>query len=285
MSRPKVVIFSKGKPERTRTGEYLKTYGATKKVIWVLSDDDDVAGYKKSTGAPAKNIVVAKGTKSLAEKRAWAISEFTTQRNPWIIWLEDNITRITAVDEDKYHLQQIKKTQREWYHTRELGFSILLQLIQEDITLAKKIGAYYGGFASNDNHYFRKTKYRPISFVWTKMCYFSNRGPDWQIGVMEKDDYLNTAHQLAHVGTVLTNNFIYPWHKKHEGRGGSRKKEDRFDDKINATRIIIDRYPGLFRERLKAGCPAGTEIQLRTTNKNSLEEWRTYFHSTDPLPF
>lgn len=268
----------------TFTGNWLKQSNCQMYPIWVLSEDDDRKGYQKSTGAPLRNIVLAKGCKTLAQKRQWALDHFTTKKNPWVFWMEDNIQRITVVDEDNYHLPYIDTTTREMYHARHLDYPDLMAHVHEDIAEAEKFGIHYGGFSSNDNHFFRKPKYRTIAFVWTKMAYFKNTPEnEWIIGaspdltphgVIEKDDYLNTAEQILRHSGTLVNNFIYPWPKKYEGRGGSRTLEERFDDKIAASKQIMRQFPELFRYKKKAGCPHGAEIQLASTHPRTIAEWR-----------
>lgn len=280
----KVLIFSKGKPEMTFTGDWLKQHNAQDQPIWVLSEDDDRKGYQKSTGAPLKNIIIAKGCKTLAQKRQWALDFFHTQKNPWVFWMEDNIQRITCVNPTNYGRTHIDQTSRSMYHDYHLTYTGLMKRVAQDIVEADRYGIRYGGFASNDNHFFRKPKYRTIAFVWTKMAYFrADQRNDWRIGdsadltphgVMEKDDYLNTAEQLFRYSGTLVNNFIYPWPKKYEGRGGSRTLEERFEDKITACKHIMRCYPGLFRFKKKAGTPHGAEIQLASTHPRTLAEWR-----------
>lgn len=268
----------------TFTGEWLKQYGAQTIPVWVLSEDDDVKGYRKSTGAPLKSFIRANGCKTLAQKRQWALDHFTTKKRPWVFWLEDNIQRITAVNFPNYRLPYIDTTTREMYHTRHLSFADLMAHVHEDIAEADKFGIHYGGFSSNDNHFFRKPKYRTIAFVWTKMAYFKNTPENgWALGasadltphgVLEKDDYLNTAEQILRHSGTLVNNFIYPWPKKYEGRGGSRTLEERFEDKITASKLIMRQYPDLFRYKKKAGTPYGAEIQLASTHPRTIADWR-----------
>jgi hypothetical protein len=274
VAKPKIafvpVVFSKGKPEMTYTGDLLKSWKANKKVIWVVSEGDDVDQYKKVT--KAKSVIVAKGCPTLAEKRRWAIENLTSKNRPWLFWMEDNIKKITAVDKGWYDYTRINTTKREWYHSRELDWEQLSAILVGGISNANTIGAHYGGFACNDNHFFRKTHWRDMAFIWTKMAYF-HRNSFWQVGVNEKDDYLNTAHQIATRGCTMCDNFVYPWPKRYEGRGGSRTLEERFEDKIVASKIIMQRYPGLFRFRSKAGCPAGAEIQMKVVSDSGLKKW------------
>lgn len=281
----KVLIFSKGKPEMTFTGDWLRRSNAEDRVVWVLSEDDDRKGYKKSTGAPLRNIVLATGCKTLAQKRQWALDMFTTKKRPWVFWMEDNIQRITVVDDTHYHLPYIDTTTRQMYHDKHLDYWGLMGHVHQDIQEAEKFGIHYGGFSSNDNHFFRKPKYRTIAFVWTKMAYFKNTPENgWAVGashdltphgVLEKDDYLNTAEQILRHSGTLVNNFIYPWPKKYEGRGGSRTLEERFEDKITASKYIMRQYPDLFRYKKKAGTPHGAEIQLASTHPRTIAEWRS----------
>ena len=150
----------------------------------------------------------------------------------------------------------------------------VVQNILEDIEIAESKGAYLGGYASNDNHYFRKRKYRTVAFVWTKMGYMRRGGPSWPLYLDEKDDYGMTAECLKHSGRVLVNNFIYPWCKRFEGRGGSPTLEERTSGKQRCVKILMERFPGLFSIKNRKGYPEGTEIQLRFHSERQVDQWR-----------
>jgi hypothetical protein len=269
LNQPNVVVFSKGKPDMTYTGEWFKQHGYSD-AVYVLSPGDDEKEYRKSTGCRT----VISDSFNLASKRQWATQTLTTERNPWLLFFEDNIRCVTRVSQTHYGKERIFPTKREWYHTDHISPQEVIRNMLEDIKLAEEVGAFYGGFACNDNHFFRKIKYRTVAFVWTKMAYVSRRGPCWPSKLNEMDDFGMTARCLAQSGRTLVNNFLYPWSKRYEGRGGSRTLEERAADKRRAVEIITSGFPDMFRVRDKVNCPTGTEIQLRFCSEKQIDKWR-----------
>jgi hypothetical protein len=268
---PEVVVFSKGKADMTWTARWFQqhNYGGA---IYVVSDGDDVEMYRRTTGC---RVVVAAGAPHLPHKRQWAMDHFTSRSRPWLRLFEDNICHVTAVEESHYHLPRIPVTSRSLYHRRRVGPQDVLKVMLQDIRHAEQVGALFGGYASNDNHFFRKTKYRTVAFVWTKMAYCHRDAPAWPAYALEKDDYAHTAACLAATGRVLVNNYLYPWSKRYEGRGGSRTLEDRADDRRQVVLELHRRYPGLYRDKPRRGYPAGTEVQLRFISERQVDEWRS----------
>ncbi len=269
------VIFSKGKPDWTYTHGWFRRFGCRPHKLGVkliVSDDDDVDQYERVWGCEA---LVAHGTKTLAAKRQWAVENLLSDKVPWLVWFEDNILKVTAVSESHYGLSEIWPTRRDLYHSRELSPRELMPIIGDDLALADRLGVRYGGFACNDNHYYRSLKYRTGGFVWAKMGYCHKDGPAWPAEFKEMDDYAHSAENLLKVGKVLINNFVYPWAQRGEGRGGSRKLEDRWGDKAHTVRKLMERYPDLFVLANPTGdCPLGTEVLMNKTEPEEIRRWR-----------
>jgi hypothetical protein len=202
------------------------------------------------------------------------VDNFTTRFSPWLLFFEDNIQRVTAVKRSHYDLPQIRPTSREIYHTVEYSPQRVIMKMREDIQLAEEIGACFGGYACNDNHYFRKKKHRHVAFVWTKMAYCKRGGPKWPEYAEEKDDYAYTAECLSRGMPVVVNNYLYPWSVRYEGRGGSRTIKERAKDRRQVVRELERRFPGMFRLKHKPNSPEGTEIQLSVCTEKQLEKWR-----------
>lgn len=268
--KPKVAVFSKGKPDMTYTGEWFKA-NSYNDAVYVVSEGDDVAQYRSSTGC---EVVVATGAHNLPTKRQWAVDHLTSTSRPWLLFFEDNIYRVTGVSLDKYHLDEVWPTARCYYHDRHLTPQEVIQEMLVDIKLATQVGAVFGGYACNDNHFFRSRKYRTVAFVWTKMAYVSRYGPRWPAYANEKDDYAYTAECLKSHGRVLVNNYLYPWAHRYEGRGGSRTIEERAGQRRECVAQLHDRFSGLFRDKHKSGSPPGTEVQLRFHSERQVDLWR-----------
>jgi hypothetical protein len=267
--QPNVVVFSKGKPEMTYTAKWFKKHEFAE-ATYVVSPGDDVDLYRRTTGCD----VIVSDSHNLPSKRQWVLDNFTSDKCPWVLFFEDNIKRVTRVAKPYYDLEEIKSTTREMYHSLEIGPQEVICNMLEDIVRAEGIGTYLGGYSSNDNHFFRKKKYRTVAFVWTKMGYMRRGGPEWPVYLDEKDDYGMTAECLKFCGRVLVNNYLYPWSKRFEGRGGSPTLEQRAPGKKKCVKILLERFPGLFREKNRSGYPEGTEIQLRFHSEKQVDLWR-----------
>jgi hypothetical protein len=85
------------------------------------------------------------------------------------------------------------------------------------------------------------------------MGYMKRGGPKWPLYLDEKDDYGMTAECLKHSGRVLVNNYLYPWSRRFEGRGGSPTLEERTPGKQKCVKILMDRFPVLFRIKDRKG--------------------------------
>lgn len=269
----RVVVFSKGKPDMTHTAEWFKRYNFNN-ATYVLSPEDkpNLRQYEKSTEC---KCVIA-DSHNLPSKRQWVLDHYTTPKSPWVLFFEDNIVKVTSVKPSHYDLPEIKPTNKPLYHEMEVGPRYVISKMLEDIRLAESIGAHFGGFACNDNHFFRSRKYRHIGYVWTKMAYMHRDGPPWPVELDEMDDYGYSAECLKWDGRVVINNYLYPWSKRYEGRGASRTLVDRLPDKRKAVELLHAKYPGLFRNRDdKKSCPhPGSEVTLRLHSEKQIDEWR-----------
>jgi hypothetical protein len=152
------------------------------------------------------------------------------------------------------------------------------RVINESINEAEKRRAYLVGFATVDNPFFRKTKFRDVGFVMGKM-YAVKHDPEIipaQHHIL--DDYDRTAKHLFKYGKVLVNNQLHS-KSKHYEPGGIGTWEARLASKMYAVRCLFEDWPNLFREKKKAGKEAGSEVQLRFTSKEQVEAWRLYIRS------
>lgn len=278
--KPTAIVFSKGKPEQTWTADWIaKCSGFDRsKITYVVSDGDDVTGYKQSTGC---RVIVATGTRSLSQKRQWATDNLY-KSGDWVFAFEDNIQRVTGVLPKEYHHERFNTTTRGLFHDREYSIADVLRVMEADHKKAAGINALFGGFACNDNHFFRKRKYRTVGFVWTKMCYWkAGAGPVWPAHLKEMDDYGYTAECLSRTGRVLINNFLYPWAKRYEGRGGSRTLEERAPDKRIAAQDLVKRFPELYCIRDRKGYPEGTELRTRMCTEKQADRWLSTIHQKE----
>jgi hypothetical protein len=278
--KPRLVVFSKGKPEGTFTYNWMDAYGYHDP-IFLISPEDNLKEYQASH--PNCQVMVAKDAMNLPSKRNWAVRNFTSKSQPWLLFCEDNIDKVTKLKEPLYcksHIVPHGKPGREseWNATRKdfghmIGPLEAIDCMLEDIEVAMDLGAVYGGFSPNDNFYFRTVKYRYVGFVWSKLAYCSRNGPKWPEYAYEKDDYAMTAACLSYSGRVVINNYIYAWPNK-EVRGASRSVIDRAPDRAACVKRLHRQYPGMYRDKNRKSRPEGTEIQLAFTSPEQVDKWR-----------
>lgn len=173
----------------------------------------------------------------------------------WYLSVDDNIRNF--IDQDG----NILSTNEAW------------RIINEAVNEAEKRGAKLVGFSPVDNPFFRKTKFRDVGFCVGKM-YAEKRTeikPSMEITTM--DDYERTAQHLEKFGRVLVDNRIHS-KSKHYEEGGIGTWEKRLEKKMLDCSKLLLCYPGLFRIKQKANKPKGSEVQLRFTNLQQIEEWR-----------
>lgn len=153
------------------------------------------------------------------------------------------------------------------------------RIIQEAILEAEKRRAKLVGFATVDNPFFRKTKYRDVGFVIGKMFAVKHDPQIESTGkVITMDDYERTAQHLYKYGRVLICNALHS-KAKHYEPGGLGTWEERLEQKKRDCMQLFEDWPQLFREKRKSGKETGSEVQIRFTDLEQVEKWRLYMTS------
>lgn len=145
--------------------------------------------------------------------------------------------------------------------------------IEQAVSEAEKRGARLVGFAPVDNPFFRKTKYRDVGFCVGKM-YAEKRtkGIECSGEVRVMDDYERTAQHLFRFGRVLVCNSLHA-KAKHYETGGIGSWDERLPRKKLDCQILVEKFLGLYRYKSKAGKDPKSEIQMRFTNLEQVQEW------------
>jgi len=266
----RVVVCSKGKPDSMKVIPYFRKYGFNDYTV-VICNDDDYVGYRANTDGQI--AVVPKEVDNLSKKKEWILANLIA-KGEWVISIDDNVKRITCVDEDIYNIEEIKAPNREKYN-KEISPQVFIEKCEKDIAIASSVGALYGGFASNDNPFFRKKKYRNCGFVWGKVCYMRSAGIKWMNEINEMDDWAYSAINIALIGRVLINNWIYPYPQRNEKSGGTGTLEQRMPHRVTASKMIEHRFKGLVKRIDKVGHEKGAELKMVLTTEKQVAAWKT----------
>lgn len=261
-----IFVVSKGKPETATVYDWFRN-NKFNNVTTVLSHDDDIKAYAANYHYPGFVWIKApKEVNSLSKKREWLIKQFA-KKGQWVFIVNDNVIKVTAVPTNIVNPEKAD-------YKNEITPKQLLKIVNADIKRADAEGACVGGFACNENHFFRTRHYRNVGFIWGKMCYFKNSGMEWDHTYPEMEDYTFTAQALLHAGRVLVNNFVYPICKRYEAIGGTGNYEKRLPNKLKAAAHLVKDYKGLYRFKQRPGLAPDSEVQMRFNNLEQVEAWR-----------
>jgi hypothetical protein len=257
----KIYVCSKGKPQTMRIAETFKR-DKFKDYVVILSPEDDQIAYKQNYGC----AVLISPAKNLSAKKEWIIKTQST-RGEWVLIVEDNITSFTGwlSSAPPKDLKLLKK---------QITTQQFLKVVNEDVKKAEKSGAVIGGFASNNNPFFRKKKYREVGFIWGKAVYYRNVGLQWLNHLNEMSDYAITGLSLLHSGKVVINNFIYPESKRFEKVGGTGGYEKRVPHKQAAAKFLVEFFKGLYRITDRPGLAPNSEVRMRFSTTKQINQWR-----------
>lgn len=146
------------------------------------------------------------------------------------------------------------------------------------IEMAEKLGARLVGVAVVDNPFFRKNQYREVGFVRGKIMLIKKSVLTFNPALRSKEDYDFTAQNLYALGKVLIDNSVYPVAKSY-AQGGCGPKSTRATYDREATAYLLKQWPNLFRIKEKESSAPESEVQLRFTNLEQVQEWRNQLAS------
>lgn len=276
----KIVIPSFNRHKTIKTTIYLDKAGF-KNYFVLLHNEDQKKLYLSEGRINPENIIVTNQPPGISNQRRWIVNEFIN-KNEWFITMDDNIETFTALPSHEYvksSLNVLSDPNLRNLFNREINANDLIKLCEADIEHCEKHKIFYGGFAVVDNYYFRAKKYRYVGYVISKAAIIKNVGLEYDPMIEAMDDYGFTAENLLSFGKVLINNYIFPVAGHYE-KGGIGTYEQRLTRKINDCEYLMNKYPGLFRYKVKKGCHPKAELQVRFTNTNQVIKWRNLRFST-----
>lgn len=236
--------------------------------------------YIKHGIVKSENIIVTNAKPGITNQRNFLMDNLA-KKNEWFITLDDNIEGFKRVVDKYYFTKKILPVEsphitQEDYN-QKISAQEFINIVLEDIKIAEKINATYGGFATVDNYFFNSKKYKSVGYVISKAAYIKYTGHRYDQNILVMDDYGYTADCLFRTGTVLINSWLKPINKHYEP-GGIGTYEQRVPKKIKDAEYLMKKYPGLFRYKLKKGCHPKAEIQIKFVNTPQVINWIKNFN-------
>jgi hypothetical protein len=267
----KIFIPSKGRAETIRTHKYLERGNIPYKIV--LHYEADKREYLKNPSVKEENIIVSNQPYGVANQRRWIRDQL--EMGEKYLLLDDNIDTITGLPEPDYSTP-IDVTTKPHLFKNELTPEEFMERVKEMFSTMEKTGAKFGGLAVVDNYYFRERKYRHVGYVISKVALIEKSEATYDYNLEAMEDYGFTAENLLIYGRVLINNFMFPVAGHYE-KGGIGTYPERLPRKIKDCEYLMQKYPKLFRYKVKKGCHPKAELQVRFTSIKQLEEWRKSF--------
>jgi hypothetical protein len=248
-------------------------------VEWVTDTDQDRERMARRAGIERYKIHVCnpppiKPT-PVSWVRDWACRNLLDM-GQWMVWLDDNVRKVQCIPQPHYNLAKIEFEGQEssyWrslYHT-EAPAPRVLRLLGELVQVCEKNGTIYGGFAPEDNYFYRAKHWRsPFGYVKTKLAVYKNDGSSWYPfeGCMFEDWY-KSAEVVARYGSIVLNNYARPVNTYWEP-GGIGSVDERRPCLVSNVKYIMALFPGLVGDNPKI--PGHARFLLRTSKQ--LSQWR-----------
>lgn len=247
----------------------------------ILHNEEQKELYLKNPKIKPETLFVANQPVNMTGIRNW-ILENLVDTGEWYVILDDNITEFQCVSDEFYSKEDLPvKTETSKYKEvfeNKVDAKRMVQVFQESIIEAEKIGANLIGFASTPNFFFRNKKYRQVGYVIGKTQIIKKTDLRYELQVSAMDDYLWTALNLERFGKVLINNYFVAI-KKHYAKGGIGTYQERLPAKLKDCDYLMKRFNGLFRYKIKAGTDPKAELAIRFTSTEQVERWRAYMRT------
>jgi hypothetical protein len=210
------------------------------------------------------------------------IREFISQQvlddGEWATLVDDNVDVLTCVhpwfyDQPRLRFDESPYTSKEWreFYSTPVTMSDRRRIVDELIDKCIEEGTIYGGFASEDNYYFRASKWSLASYIKTKFAVFRNdRSLSWTPfpGCMF-EDMVMTAQVVAKYGCVVANRFVR-MHNPYYEPGGIGSEQERIPHLRENCRWLVNQFPGLIKYR--EGYDWQVQFAIRTRKR--INEWR-----------
>lgn len=266
-----IIIPSYQRPTTQHTMRLLASAGIPFKVV--LHTDKERAAYIEQDITATGNYIVSHAAPGLVNQRNFILDEMAGWGD-WIIMLDDNIRRFTAVPDSHYGRETLPKEKPilKLYET-DCPPGRFTELSQDMATLADEVGAFHAGYGTTNNAYFRTKKLRYVGLCMGKMTMTRKTWTRYDPNIPIMSDFDFTGASLLETGRVLINNYIHAVSKHYES-GGEGVFSKRIAKKITSAAALVEKYRGLYRYQDRANSAAGAELRMRFTSLKQVEAWR-----------
>ncbi len=268
-----IYIPSYNRPATIKTTKWLDASNVPYKVL--LHSDDCAEAYLAEGIIKEKDIIVTGAPFGVTSQRNWIVENLAI-KNEWYISLDDNIRGMKRVVDEHYgkkklNVQSPSIKQADFNHA--FTAEEYVRLVEEDISVAESINAEYIGYATVDNYFFNSKKYKPVGYVISKACVIKYQGLRYDPNLEAMEDFGYCASQLVKNNCVLINSWIKPVAGHYE-EGGIGTYQKRVPRKIKDCVYLMEKYPDLFRYKVKKDCHPKAEIQFRFHSPKQVIEWK-----------
>ena len=269
----KIIIPSYNRAATIQTQKYLEAGGCTDYQV-ILHSEEQAAEYRREG---VKNIVVSGVPRGVTHQRNW-ITRNLVSPGEWYVSMDDNVRGFRGVRPDHYDAETLPVQSSSFDKSifdYQLNWPELSARFASSIHHAEERGAAYVGFATVPNYYFLGRKWRYVGYVISKVVLIKKMGIYYDTNLEAMEDFGFCAENLVRFGRVLINNFIIP-QAGHYEPGGIGTYSERVERKIKDCAYLMQKYPGLFRYKVKEGCHPKAELQIRFTSSEQVERWRAF---------
>lgn len=275
-----IYIPSYNRAETIKTSVYLDECNIPYKVL--LHSEGCKDAYLKAGRVKEEDIIVTGAPFGITNQRNWMVENLAI-KGEWYISLDDNISHFKRFDDhlffsddDVIDVDNPSVTQKNYNH--RVSATEFIDNVKNDITEAEKRGAEYIGYATVDNYYFNSKRYRDVGYVISKAVAIKYEGLQYDKKLEAMEDFGYCAEQLVKNDRVLINGWMMPVAGHYE-KGGIGTYEQRVARKIIDCKYLMEKYPNLFRLKVKKDCHPEAEVQIRFNNVKQVKEWKEQYLS------
>lgn len=275
-----VYIPSFNRAESIKTHLWLEASAIDYRIL--LHSDKCADSYIKAGRVNSKKIIVTGAPFGVTNHRNWIVDNLA-KRGAWYVSLDDNIESMKRVVDEHYDKKKVDVDDpriNQATFAQEVEASEYMRLLEKDIAVADSIHAEYIGYATVDNYYFNSKKYKAVGYVISKACAIKFAGLRYDPALEAMEDFGYCASQLVKNNCVLINSWIKPIAGHYE-IGGIGTYERRLPRKIIDCEYLIEKYPELFRYKVKKGCHPKAELQFRFHSPKQIIEWKRKHNITN----
>jgi hypothetical protein len=281
VNEPLVIITSCGHVPRMHAHHILQENGYDNWLM-VVHDGQQAARVNLEAGVPLSKIRSAYtptdlGQDAIAWNRQW-IEQNVVPDDTWYVTLDDNIRGWTYLPEPWSQQEKIdfdfypdyttpELTWRKLYET-PMPFPKVVEAWRELINRCHEHGSWAGGFAIENNYFYRAKKWQTLGYVRTSNSVQKNTGLPfyyWEGAMLE--DFIRSVDVVVHTGSVHINRFVKAQKTFFEA-GGIGSFEERRSNLVACCEELMRRYPGLLKP------VKGADYSLTFQQATRVKAWR-----------